>query len=211
MNDNYIEPLSLISIHKLTKRYQRKIIFEGITAKFQEGAFYVLCGDNGSGKSTFLKCIMGLIHYDGSVQVRKQKRIGYAPEQYVMPEWMTVYQFLDTLGRVSSHRKRQFTLDYYLDYFDLLPYKHQRIGVLSNGGKQKINVIQALMDEPDILILDEPLRALDEGSIQKMIALLQTRIHPKCTIVSTHLLECFETIPKTIISFPIDVHTTIHS
>lgn len=208
MNANYSEPLSLISVHRLTKKYQRRIIFEDISTLFQEGCFYVLCGENGSGKSTFLKCIMGLVRYDGTINVVKHRKIGYAPEQYVMPEWMTVYQFLDTLGRLSNNKKKQYTLDYYLDYFDLLPYKHQRIGVLSNGGKQKVNVIQALMDEPDILILDEPLRALDETSKEKMVAILLTRSSPKCTIISTHLLDWFESIPKTVLSFPIDVRTT---
>lgn len=161
---------------------------------FEPGYLYLVTGENGSGKSTLLKCIMKLIRFDGEIDRDKHVRIGYAPEQYVMPEFVTVYDFLNELGKLRALKSNAvYTLDYYLSLFGLLDMKHKQIGQLSNGGKQKVNLIQAMMNEPSILILDEPFRALDVESQKQCIQLIRQRTQCGITIISTHEMEKLKT------------------
>jgi ABC-2 type transport system ATP-binding protein len=183
-----------IQLHSVSKSYSSKKVLQEVSIVFEPGILYLVTGENGSGKSTLLKCIMKLIRFDGEIGMDKHVRIGYAPEQYVMPEFVTVFDFLNELGKLRALKSNaNYTLDYYLNLFGLLEMKHKQIGKLSNGGKQKVNLIQAMMNEPSILILDEPFRALDVESQKQCIQLIRQRVEKGITIISTHELEKLKT------------------
>ncbi len=185
------ENISII-ISDVSKQYFRQKGIHNITTNFESGKLNIIIGENGSGKSTLLKCIMGLVEYKGKIDKQKY-RIGYAPEEFVMPLSMNVIEFLHSIGRIKGVQEEELNerTIYYLQYFDLLEYKHKKIGSLSNGMRQKINLLQAFIHNPKILILDEPLAALDQDSIPKVIKLIKERAKISLVVVSTHQLHKF--------------------
>lgn len=191
-----------ITINDVTKQYVRQKGIHHISTYFESGKLNVIIGENGSGKSTLLKCIMGLVEFKGKIDKQKY-RIGYAPEEYVMPLSMTVIEFLYSIGRIKNVREEDLnerTIDY-LSFFDLLDYKHKKIGSLSNGMRQKINLLQAFIHNPKILILDEPLAALDQDSIPKIVKLIKDTSKTSLVVVSTHQLHKFRTKNKILYRF----------
>ena len=188
-----------ISIKNLTKAYTSdKGVFD-LSLCFNSGGINLLVGKNGSGKSTLLKCIMKLVKYTGKVD-KKKWRIGYAPEIFVMPEFLTVEEFLYNIGRIKGLGKSSFR-ENSIDFFKLLnieKYRSKMIKTLSNGMKQKVNLIQALIHEPKIIILDEPLVSLDLGSQENLLKYLTAVAKTKLVIISTHNPNKFRSKLKTI-------------
>lgn len=194
-----MEPSAKISINisNLTKRYQKKYGIKDVSTSFEQGHLNILVGENGSGKSTLLKCIMGLVNYEGNI-IKKKYRIGYAPEDYVMPEFMTVIEFLRNIGRIKGINNFMFDIlfENYLKLFDLYDQRNKPIKTLSNGMKQKVNLLQAIIHEPKILILDEPLVSLDEYSQKHLVRLINERYKTTLIIISTHRPEKFKNRKK---------------
>jgi len=196
-----LENLS-ITIKEVTKEYKRNTGINKISTKFESGILNILVGDNGSGKSTLFKCIMGLCNYNGKI-IKRKHRIGYAPEEYVMPLHLTVIDFLKSIGRIkglNSDDLDQNVIDY-LRFFELEEYKHKPISKLSNGMRQKVNLIQAFIHEPKIIILDEPLAALDKGCVPKVVKLIKELSKSSLVIVSTHHINYFRTNKKKVFYF----------
>ncbi len=186
-----------INIKNLNKSYSRdKGIFD-INIKIESGQLNLITGKNGSGKSTLLKCIMKLVSYHGKIEKRRW-RIGYAPEEYVMPDFMTVNEFLYSMGRIKGldrYSYKEYSADFY-KIFNIEKYQNKTIKSLSNGTKQKINLIQALIHEPRILIFDEPLVALDYSTQDWLIKYLTELSKTKLIIISTHRPEKFNSRNK---------------
>jgi len=195
------ENLSII-ISDVSKKYSKNAGIKAINTKFESGKLNIIIGDNGSGKSTLIKCIMGLVNYSGKITKRKL-RIGYAPEEYVMPMHMSVLDFLKSIGRIKSAERDELdrNLIDYLDFFDLSRYKHKPISSLSNGMRQKINLMQAFIHNPKIIILDEPLASLDKESIPKVISLIKDKAKTHLVVLTTHNHQFFKTSKKKLYRF----------
>jgi len=181
-----------VDVRGVTKRYRPEGGIENVSVRFDDSGLNLLVGPNGSGKSTLLKCIVGVIRYEGEIAARPRS-IGYAPEEYVLPQFMSVRAFLTSAGRVRDV-ERAFLgdrIDELLGYFGMVSEAHKPFCGLSNGMKQKVNLIQALLNRPKILILDEPLKSLDEESREKAIAIIRERAKECLVIVSTHFPERF--------------------
>lgn len=191
-----------ITIENVSKKYWNKFGIENVNTRFDSGYINLVVGPNGSGKSTLLKCIMGLVKYEGII-TKKQFKIGYAPEQYVMPPFMSVLDFLVSIGRVKSIESESVSrfIQDYLVLFELEEHKFRLIGKLSNGMKQKVNLLQAMMHQPKIILLDEPLSALDLKSQQRIISLIKETSKKTLVIISTHQPEKFKTKRKRIYHF----------
>ncbi|MCK4551899.1 MAG: ABC transporter ATP-binding protein [Tenericutes bacterium] len=191
-----------ITINEVTKEYNKGKGIKAVSTLFESGILNLVVGENGSGKSTLFKCIMGLVSYSGSINKRKIK-MGYAPEEYVMPLRMSVVDFLYSIGRIKGLDRDLINnnLETYLRYFDLYPYKNKLIGSLSNGMRQKLNLMQAFVHEPKIIILDEPLAALDEDTIHKVIKIIKEKAKTKLVVVSTHQPNKFKCRNKRIYRF----------
>lgn len=182
-----------INIDHVSKRYQRAYAIQDITTRFENGRLNLVIGANGSGKTTLLKCIMGLLHYDGVI-TRHPGRIGYAPEEYVMPQFMSAIGFLRSIGRVKKADVLSINalLNREIELLDLQDVAGKPIGLLSNGMRQKVNLIQAMIHQPEILLLDEPLTALDQASQETVIQWLKEEAKRKLVVVSTHYPERFK-------------------
>jgi ABC-type multidrug transport system ATPase subunit len=177
----------------VSKKYGAKKAIHDVNITFENEALNLLVGTNGSGKSTLLKCIMGLVKYEGTIK-KRHFRIGYAPEEYVMPYFMSIRSFLESTGSIHNESKGSLTeeINHYLEYFDLRQHEHKPIGKISNGMRQKVNLIQAFLNHPKILLLDEPLSALDNDTQGKTIGLIRERMAESLIIVSTHTPEKYK-------------------
>jgi len=191
-----------ITINDLTKEYSKKKGIYNINTEFKSGILNLVIGENGSGKSTLFKCIMGLTKYKGYV-IKRRLRIGYAPEEYIMPLNMTIIDFLYSIGRIKGYPKFELSenVKYYLDYFNLNNYEDKYIKELSHGMRQKINLMQAFIYEPKIIILDEPLASLDQQIIPKVVKLIKERAKRNLVVVSTHNPKYFKIKNRKIYHF----------
>ena len=177
---------------------------------FTLGAGQVLgyLGPNGSGKSTTVKMITGLLEpTDGEVthdgqNIHKnlaayRKRLGYVPEEANVYPYLSGQEYLDMVGtlRGMAESRRNDRINSLLELFSLWPHRHVALGSYSKGMPQRILLIAALMDNPDLLILDEPLSGLDVTSaliIKNLIQALSAR--GKSVFYCSHILEVVEKV-----------------
>ena len=192
-------------VDNLTKKYKNKTIIQNASFILTSEKYNFFIGENGTGKSTMIKCILGEVKYEGLID-KNNLNIAYAPEQLILPEYITVYNFLKLLGLTKNHQKQNidYDINYYLKCFDILEYRNRLIHQLSKGTKQKILLIQTFMSEADIYLFDEPLGGLDEESRKHFLnELRRLKRKNKLIIICTHYLEEYHFKAKTIINFPI--------
>ena len=189
----------VIEIKEVSKLYPNKSGIQNINAKFTSGQLNLLVGKNGSGKTTLLKCIMGVVRYQGKI-IRNRSVIGYAPEDYVMPYFMSVYDFLQSIGKIKDCPKISLEqeINELLAYFELTEYANRHFGALSHGMRQKVNLIQAFLNRPTTIILDEPLHGLDQESQSKIMKLIKERVKESLVLISTHYPELYKTRKKSL-------------
>lgn len=194
-----------ISIENLAKKYRRMVVFKDVDLVIDSEKYNFLVGPNGTGKSTFIKCLLGEVKYSGIINISKS-RIAYAPERINLPDYISVINFLILLARIDNHNLSAIRekIMYYLKNFNLEQYEKVPICKLSQGNRQKIILIQALMTEGDIYIFDEPLTGLDENSQRVFIQeLKKKKSEKKLIIISTHRLDSYKFRSKNIIHFPL--------
>lgn len=181
------------------------VVFKNVDLIIDSQKYNFLVGQNGTGKSTFIKCLLGEVKYDGTIDLSNLK-IAYAPERINLPDYISVTNFLTLLARIDDHNLASIKgkIKYYLKNFNLEQYEKIPICKLSQGNRQKIILIQALMTEGDIYIFDEPLTGLDENSQKVFIEeLKKKKSEKKLIIISTHRLDSYKLRNKNIIQFPL--------
>ena len=172
----------IIEIHNLIKKYKKEEVLNIDTFSFMFGKKYLISGENGSGKSTLIKCIVGVINYQGKIQINT-KRIGYLPERFPEISLIRAKTFLDNLTIEENKTIVSEIIDQFSDYFVLDVNKN--ISSLSKGNLQKVMIIQALINNANLLIFDEPLNGLDINNQNKFINLLKMIDDGKKTIIIT--------------------------
>lgn len=195
-------------VQDLFKKYGKNEVLKGCNYKFSSGKIIGLLGKNGSGKTTFfnivnqeLKFELGnlMIEEDGVVRSLKKEDVGMLHSEYFLPEYLTGYEFVKFLCEVHEDKKPLSIEEYFnLVSFDLQD-QHKMIRDYSDGMKSKISIIPLLISKPKIILLDEPLTAIDVvSSIQiKKIFLKLSENH--IIILSTHILELAKDICDEIV------------
>lgn len=189
-----------ISISNLHKSYGELRVLKGIDLDVARSEVFGLLGPNGAGKTTLTHTILGLLKPDdGKVRVfgiedsaRSSQRIGYLPERPRYHGQFTGREFLSTLARISGieGRKRLDRVDAVIDLVGLGQAAERKINTYSKGMLQRIGIAQAVLHEPDLLIVDEPGSGLDPGGQREMAALLRTLRETGHTIfLCTHQLS----------------------
>lgn len=173
-----------IYISNVHKAYGPLEVLKGIDLSVLRGEVFGLLGPNGAGKTTLTHTILGLLRPDdGTVRVfdaadpaQLSARIGYLPERPRYHTQFTGREFLKTVGRLSNLRGRALLdrIDTVLELVGLSQAADRRIGTYSKGMMQRIGIAQAVLHEPDLLIVDEPASGLDPGGQREMALLLQT-------------------------------------
>jgi ABC-2 type transport system ATP-binding protein len=193
----------VVESYKLTKIYQnRQIALNDVTLSLEPGCVLGLLGPNGAGKTTFLRLILGLHRPTaGWVKVLGKtmtpnaadlrRRIGYIPTNPQFPTGMTPITYLDYVARLfgltaDSRKPRLASL---IRAVDLLPVSGEPIRGFSNGMTARLAVAASLINEPELLIWDEPTHGLDPEARRSMLELIKTLSREKTLIVSSHNLS----------------------
>ena len=195
--------LSGVKLTSVSKRYGDITAVDYLDLEVKKGEIFGLLGPNGSGKSTTLKMILGLVKPDsGSVNVlginveddpvAVKRKVGYVPESPRVYEFLTGLEFLDFTGDVYGMQleEKKKRIEEFLKALDLEGREGDMISSYSEGMKQKVVIISAIIHRPELLLLDEPLSGLDPRSARIVKDLLhEMASQGVTTIMSTHILE----------------------
>lgn len=165
----------LIELKQVSKLYGDRRVLDEVSLSIEQGTATALIGRNGSGKSTLLSIIAGLIHTSSGRLTRQPDIvIGYAPESFPGLK-VTLEQYLRSMGRISGliAGELEDRIQELLEVFYLEQFRTEVMMNFSKGMLQKINLIQALLVPPTLLLLDEPLSGLDIPAMDQFIALLR--------------------------------------
>jgi ABC-2 type transport system ATP-binding protein len=192
-----------VELKNVAKRYNEILAVDNVDLTIKPGEIFGLLGPNGSGKSTTLKMLMGLVQPDsGSIRVLGldvqddpvgvKQHVGYTPEAPRLYEFLTGIEYLDFIGDIygvpTAEKKNR--INEYLKALQLEGREGDMISSYSEGMKQKIALISAFLHKPKLLILDEPLNALDPRSARIVKDFLhELKLQGVTTIMSTHVLE----------------------
>src|SRR5436853_2583462 len=195
-----------IDVQQLWKSYEKKPALQGLSLDARAGEIVGLIGPNGAGKTTTLKILVALLRPDYGV-VRVQGRdvladpvtykadIGYMPEAPTLPEYLTPNEFLGYVGRIRNLPKERLAVRTreLLTILDLVPKADETIASLSKGMKAKVAFAAAILHEPSILVLDEPLIGIDPAGQHLLKERLAAMARAGATVlVSTHQLDTAE-------------------
>ena len=192
----------MIEITNLSKRFGELTAVDGVSFQVVRGDVLGFLGPNGAGKSTTMKMITGFIAPDaGSVvvggddislrPVEVKRRIGYLPEGAPLYGDMTVRGFLGFIAEIRGYRgpERQKRLDRAVELVNLGSVLDQSIETLSKGFKRRVGLAQAIIHDPEVLILDEPTDGLDPNQKHDVRKLIRSMAEDKVIVLSTHILE----------------------
>ena len=203
--------LPAVMLESVSKWYGEVIGINDVSLAIDGGVTGVL-GPNGAGKSTLFKLLLGRLRpSQGSVRLfgtdpwestSPFRRVGYVSETEPLYEWMTALDFLTTMARLHGMTRDEAKerAEHVLDFVGLTDVRHKEVGKYSKGMRQRVKIAHALVHDPDLIILDEPLHGCDplaRTSIMSVIRELGNR--GKTVIVSSHILEEIERITEQIV------------
>ncbi|MGH7410764.1 MAG: ABC transporter ATP-binding protein [Candidatus Methylomirabilis sp.] len=191
----------MIEAEKLTKYYEKVAAIEDVSFAVQKGEIVGFLGPNGAGKTTTMRILAGFLPpssgtarvagYDiltDSLQVRR--RIGYLPENVPLYTDMKVAAYLEFVGEVKGlqRRERRRKIAEIMERCRIVEVQRMLIGALSRGYRQRVGIAQALLNDPEVLILDEPTVGLDPKQIIEIRQLIKELSGQSTIILSTHIL-----------------------
>jgi ABC-2 type transport system ATP-binding protein len=198
-------PLFALEIRGLVKRFERPAV-DGLDLRVRTGEFYALVGPNGAGKTTTLRMVAGLLAPDaGAISVAgidaltqpiaAKQVMAWISDEPMIYDKLTPLEYLEFVAglwgigaELADARARAL-----LDWLDLAAHAHERCEGFSRGMRQKVALAGALVHEPSVIILDEPLTGLDAGSARQVKNVLRERVRAGGTVVmTTHILEVAE-------------------
>ncbi|MFC4050940.1 ATP-binding cassette domain-containing protein [Actinomadura syzygii] len=177
-------------------RYRRKDpwVFRDVTLSFPPGGVTEVTGRNGAGKSTLLRVIAGLRTPGKGVVSDRPKRVGYAPERFPVNQPFTVRSYLDHMAAIR--RVPAESVGTWVERLGLDHLLGVRLPELSKGSAQKVGLAQALLDDPGLLILDEPFAGLDAATRDLLPALISEIATGGTTVVVSDHQRCIEALPE---------------
>ena len=192
----------MIHVENLTKYYDRFCAVDQINIEINQGEILGLLGPNGAGKTTTLKMLTGYFKPSfGTIRVNDydietnpleiKQMIGYLPESSPFYKDMLVYDYLEYVSKIKGIKSsdRHPRLRYLADLCGLNHIMHKAIGELSKGLNQRVGLAHAMMNDPQILILDEPTQGLDPNQIVEIRHIIRKIGQEKTIIFSTHILS----------------------
>lgn len=200
-----------IEIKDLVKNYKKTNALDNINLSIQSPSLIGLVGPNGAGKSTLMKLLVtqliptkGSIHIDG-LDLNKhedymKERLGYLPQDFGLYDNLTVYEFLDYMAAIKDIKNEvQKKINECIEKTNLQDKRNKKIKTLSGGQKQRVGIAQALLNSPELLIVDEPTVGLDPEERIKFRNLFSEDASNKLVILSTHIIDDVEAICNKLI------------
>jgi ABC-2 type transport system ATP-binding protein len=210
--------MSILTVEKLNKSYKKGFIpktqkvLHDVSFSLQPRTITGFLGGNGAGKTTTIKCILELAYpdsgsvtfFDGKpIDESVKRRIGFLPERPYFYEYLTGVEFLQFYGQLSTSLKRKDLndrIDHLLKRVDLLHAKNKKLREYSKGMLQKIGVAQALIHDPEFVILDEPMSGLDpDGRFYLAELIRETAREGRSVFFSSHLLPDAEALCEQLV------------
>ena len=191
----------MITLKGITKSYSDFEVLHNITMSIKKGEIYGFLGHNGSGKTSTLKIITGLMTCDsGQVVFKDQKlKIGYMPESPKFYDYLTLKEFMVLIGSQNKIKIQNEEVLSLIERVGLKTFENKRVEKFSRGMKQRAALACALIGDPDVLLLDEPLSALDPEGRKDVVEMIQElKKQGKTILISTHILSDVENICDTI-------------
>ncbi|MGL1888928.1 MAG: ABC transporter ATP-binding protein [Reichenbachiella sp.] len=198
----------MIEVKNLKKKFGKLQVLDGIDFSIQDGGIYAILGHNGSGKTTLLKSILGMVlPQSGEIRIDDQptknqyayrKDIGYLPQIAQFPDNLSVIELIEMVKNLRSGETT--TEEPLIDRLALTPFLNKKLGHLSGGTRQKVNLILTFMFDCSLYILDEPTAGLDPVSLIELKQLIQEKKEEgKSILITTHIMSLVEELADEII------------
>lgn len=188
----------MLEVINLSKSYGKTNAVKNISFEVAQGEIAVLAGPNGAGKSTVIKSIAGLLKYDGTIRIEGhlnksiegKSALGYIPEMPSLFPLLTINEHITLMAHAFKVKDYENRSEELLKLFDLYDKKDKYGSDLSKGMQQKVSICCALITNPKVLLVDEPMIGLDPKAIRNMKEiLLQLKNQGTSIVLSTHLLD----------------------
>ena len=178
----------MVSIQHISKSFGSQKVLNDVSLEIPAGQIVGLLGPNGAGKSTLMKILIGLWKAD-SGKISVPERIGYLPENNPLYEEMYVTEYLQFMAKMTNDKCQMTNVDALIDKVGLTPERHKHIRELSKGYRQRVGLAQALIGDPELLILDEPTTGLDPNQLVEIRSLIRSLGKDRTVILSTHIMQ----------------------
>jgi len=199
-----------IEVNNVSKLYGEQKALDSISLSIKPGEIVGFLGPNGAGKSTLMKIITCFIpQTEGQVSVcgfdvevdpiEVKRRVGYLPEHNPLYLDMYVKEYLHFVAGLHGVKDKSTRVDEMVTLVGLEKEKHKLIGALSKGYRQRVGLAQALIHDPEVLILDEPTTGLDPNQIEEIRNLIKKLGEKKTVMMSTHIMQEVEAICDRVI------------
>lgn len=197
-----------IEVQNVVKRFRDQVVLKNVSISFEKGKIHGIVGRNGSGKTVLFKCICGLMHPEEGVILVNGKRVGRDVD---MPEDIgAIIEAPGFLPNYSGYKNLRFLANIrrkigkeeilnVLKTVGLDPESRKHVGKYSLGMRQRLGIAQAIMEDPEILILDEPMNGLDNAGAQDIRALLlELKAQGKTILLASHNHEDIAALCDTV-------------
>ena len=197
-----------IEVQNVVKRFRDQVVLKNVSISFEKGQIHGIVGRNGSGKTVLFKCICGLMHPEEGVILVNGKRVGRDVD---MPEGIgAIIEAPGFLPNYSGYKNLRFLANIrrkigkeeilnVLRTVGLDPESRKHVGKYSLGMRQRLGIAQAIMEAPEILILDEPMNGLDNAGVQDIRALLlELKAQGKTILLASHNHEDIAALCDTV-------------
>lgn len=194
----------MIHIENFTKKYRKQIAVDNISMDIENGNITLLLGPNGAGKSTTVKSIAGLLNYEGKITIcnhpnksLEAKRVfGYVPENPALYDLLTIEEHIHFIAKAYDLGSEAIDrANHYLDILEITDHKKKLARELSKGMLQKVSICLALMIDPQVILIDEPMIGLDPKAIENLLEIFRMmKNNQKTILISTHIIDLFENI-----------------
>jgi Cu-processing system ATP-binding protein len=197
----------MVSIQNLHKKFSKNIVLSGIDLEIETGGIFAVLGPNGSGKTTLIKSVLGMvIPNKGNISVLGENikknstyrnNIDYLPQIANFPSNLKVKELIKMIKDLRTNTSEDERL---IERFDLKPFLNKKLGTLSGGTKQKVNIVLTFMFDSPLIILDEPTTGLDPISLLYLKELIQTeKDRGKTILITSHIMSFVEEVADQIV------------
>ena len=190
----------MLDIQNVSKRYGKTLANDGVSFSLAGGELAVLLGPNGAGKSTLIKCVAGLLRFEGNIQIcghgnktlEAKRELGYIPEMPAVYDLLTVSEHLEFMRR-AWRMEDDGCGEALLKRFEMWDKRDKLGKELSKGMQQKLSICCQLVHRPKVIIFDEPLVGLDPHAIKELKEIFrELREDGAALLISTHMIDSVE-------------------
>ncbi len=197
----------MVSIQNLYKKFNKNVVLNGVNLDINEGGIFAVLGPNGSGKTTLIKSILGMVIPNKGIinvlgeNIKKnsnyRNKIDYLPQIANFPSNLKVKELITMIKDLRGDTNKDRDL---IECFKLEPFLDKKLGNLSGGTKQKVNIVLTFMFESPLIILDEPTTGLDPISLIRLKELIQAeKTKGKTILITSHIMSFVEEVSDEIV------------